>query len=59
MKGNINFVGVRGDNVCFLMPPKPEMAKDEALEFAAWIVLLAGDYELKQFNKIFEEVRNC
>ena len=56
MKRNINFVGVRGGNICFLLPPKPEMSKEEALEFAAWIVCLSGDFELADFKKVFEEV---
>lgn len=58
MEGNINFVGVQGDDVIFMKPPKMRMNKQEALEFSAWIVCLAGDYELKEFKKVFEEVCN-
>jgi hypothetical protein len=35
------FVGVQGDSVGFLMPIPTRMSKEDAVEFAAWIIALA------------------
>ncbi len=58
MKGNMNFVSVRNQNICFLIPPPAEMSKEDALEFAAWIVALADDSGGEKFNKTLEKVHN-
>ena len=47
-------VGVQGDSIVVLMPPR-RLSKDDAITFAAWIVALAdqGDEFSKRLDEIF------
>jgi hypothetical protein len=48
-------LGLQGDEILVLNPPR-QLTKEEALIFAAWLVILAGTME--EFNKAYEEVCN-
>lgn len=56
---NKHLVGVQGDKIVIMMPPREPMSKPEALVFAAWIVTLA-DYseDEKDFRSALEAVRS-
>jgi hypothetical protein len=55
---NKHMVGVQGDNILIMNPPRGPMSKADALVFAAWIVTLA-DYseDEKDFRNALEAVR--
>lgn len=40
---NKHMVGVQGDNIVIMNPPRQPMSKADALMFAAWIVTLGDD----------------
>ncbi len=42
---NKHLVGVQGESIVIMNPPRWPMSKDDALTFAAWIVTLADDHE--------------
>lgn len=44
---NKHMVGVQGDTIIIINPPRAPMSKADALVFAAWIVTLADDDETK------------
>ena len=48
---NIFCVGAQGDQILVLNPPRRPMSKEEALMFAAWLVVLtfASDDEFKKY----------
>lgn len=46
-------VGVQGDSIVVLMPPR-RLSKDAALTFAAWIVALADRDD--EFSKRLDEI---
>ncbi len=52
---NQYLVGVSGSGISVMRPPK-EMTEEEALEFAAWIVCLAGGRE--KFLPVLDELEN-
>lgn len=54
---NKHMVGVQGDNIVIMNPPREPMSKADALVFAAWIVTLADDYD-GGFQKVLEAVHN-
>lgn len=54
---NKYMVGVQGDNIVIMSPPRSPMSKIDALVFAAWIVTLADDSET-EFQKALEAVHN-
>jgi hypothetical protein len=56
---NKHMVGVHGDNIVIMNPPRMPMSKADALIFAAWIVTLA-DYseDEKDFRNALEAVRS-
>lgn len=54
---NKHMVGVQGDNIVIVSPPRAPMSKTDALLFAAWIVALADDDETG-FQKALEAIRN-
>jgi hypothetical protein len=54
---NKHMVGVQGNNILIMNPPRGPMSKEEALIFAAWIVTLADDDETG-FQKALEAVRS-
>ena len=54
---NLFAVGVQGDNVVILKP-KTRLTKDEALNLAAWLVVLSRfDFE-KEFLPLLHKVEN-
>ena len=53
---NKYMVGVQGDNIVIMMPPRAPMSKADALMFAAWIITLADDDET--FQKALEAARS-
>lgn len=55
---NDHMVGVTGGGVVIMLPPITAMPKEEAIRLAAWLVVLAGDYDAKRFGEIFEAVCN-
>ena len=52
------FVGIQGDNVAVLNPPRGLLSKDDAIIFAAWLVTMAGDYDGERFNAAFDAVKS-
>lgn len=50
-------VGVHGDKIGMLMPPRGLMTKDEALLLAAWLVTLA-DYSGDRFQAVLDKVQS-
>lgn len=54
---NKQLVGSRGDMVVVLNPPRGPLSKDDALMFAAWLVVLAGK-SLDEFREAFDAVCN-
>lgn len=52
---NKHMVGVRGDDIVIMNPPRMPMSKTDALIFAAWIVTLADEDETG-FQKALEAV---
>lgn len=42
---NKHMVGVQGENIVIMNPPRGPISKADALTFAAWIVSLADDHE--------------
>jgi hypothetical protein len=56
MSGNKYGVGSKGHNIIVMLPPR-EMTKDEALEFAAWIAVMADPIGDK-FKLVMSEVRH-
>jgi hypothetical protein len=50
-------VGVNGDKIVILAPPRGPISKEDALMFAAWIVTLA-DYSGEEFAKALEAVQS-
>ena len=56
--GNKYLIGIRGDKIAFINPPKrfEELSKDDTLLLAAWLVALAD--EDGKFDKILDEVQN-
>jgi hypothetical protein len=54
LRGNVQLVGTNGSTISVMMP-KFEMTKDEAIEHAAWILVLA-DTSLERFREVWEEV---
>jgi hypothetical protein len=53
---NKHMVGVQGDNILIMMPPRGPMSREEALVFAAWIVTLAA-HDDAEFQAALEAVR--
>lgn len=53
---NKHMVGVQGDNIVIMMPPRGPMSKHEAMVFAAWIVTLADDDD--KFAEVLMAVHN-
>lgn len=51
-------VGLQGDKIGMLAPPRWLMTKDEALTLAAWLVT-AADYRGERFKQILEAVQKC
>ena len=51
---NKHLVSSNGEDVLIMNPPQ-RLTKDEAVEFAAWLVAVAGADE-KEFNAKFQEV---
>lgn len=49
-------VSIHGDNIALLLPLRGEMARDEALQLAAWIVAVA-DPSGKYFQEILSKVQ--
>lgn len=61
LNGNTHMVGSLGPDVVITNPPPAgmPMTKEDALEFAAWIVATAEDpAEDGEFERMLEEVRN-
>ena len=56
MIGNMWGVGVQAENIIILMPPR-KLSKDDAVEFAAWIVALAETRE-NQFLSMLDEINS-
>lgn len=54
---NICMVGMRGETVVILIP-RQELTQKQAIAHAAYLVLMAGDYDATEFAKVFEAVRN-
>lgn len=54
---NRHAVGMRGDKVVIIDPPRAPMTKEEALMFAAWIVLQATDFDERKFQAYIEAVK--
>lgn len=54
---NKHLVGVQGDNILIMNPPRGPMSKADALQLAAWIVALADDTE-DQFDIIRTEIES-
>lgn len=54
---NKHLVGVQGDNIIILRPPRGPISKADALMIAAWIVTLADDDDT-EFSKALEAVRS-
>lgn len=53
---NKHMVGVQGENIVIMNPPRGPISKADALVFAAWIVTLADDDETG-FEKALEAVQ--
>lgn len=54
---NRHVVGIQGDYIGMLIPPRGLMTTDEALTLAAWLVTLA-DYRGERFKEILNAVQN-
>jgi hypothetical protein len=54
--GNEFFVGVRGENIVTLKPIPQVLSKEQALNLAAWLYMLADEGDGK-FEKIVKEER--
>lgn len=54
---NKYLVAVRGDNIVVLNPSMKEMTRNEALVFAAWLVVIAEDSHHK-FSNALSAVKN-
>lgn len=52
------FVGVLGDGIAILNPPRGKITKEQALRLAAYLVLLADDTGA-EFPKVLEAVKNA
>lgn len=52
------FVGVTAGGVAILNQPLGAMSKETAIRLAAWLVVLAGDYDGERFREVFEAVCN-
>jgi hypothetical protein len=50
-------VGIQGDRISIMNPPRANIPKSEALLLAAWLVVLAEDHD-GDFECILEAVRN-
>lgn len=50
------FVGIQGDNIVTMRPVPTRMSKDDALNLAAWLAVLADERD--QFQSILEAVQN-
>lgn len=50
-------VGVQGENINILMPPRGPISKQDALLLAAWIVTLAADDEGSNFDAVLRAVQ--
>lgn len=51
-------VGVQGDSIVMLRPPRGAISKKDALVFAAWIATLADDDGLS-FDAALKAVQDC
>jgi class 3 adenylate cyclase len=51
-------VGLQGDNVMVMFPVPQRLAKADALNLAAWIVVLAAAEDEEEWEKMLEAVRN-
>lgn len=51
-------VGVQGDNIVIMLPPRGRISKRDALVFAAWIATLADDDGLN-FDAALAAVQNA
>lgn len=52
-------VGVRGDKIAMLDPPRGEMSKDDALLLAAWLVTLADDEKPYKFLNLIAAIQGA
>ncbi|MGA2165150.1 MAG: hypothetical protein ABSH36_11865 [Solirubrobacteraceae bacterium] len=51
------FVGSQGDGLRILNPPRGIISHDDAIELAAWLVLLAGDFDGEKFMAVLEDLK--
>lgn len=57
MSENKFFVGVRAGGVVIMNPPREPLTKTDALELAAMLVVLSGDYDGKEFAEVLKTVK--
>lgn len=54
---NKHMVGVSGDGIMIMMPPRGAMTMEEALVLAAWLVTLADPLQ-DEFPRVLEAVQS-
>ena len=55
--GNMHLVASTGGRfVTILNPPRDVLTDEEALRFAAWLVLVAGRGDRSRFDEIYTEI---
>jgi hypothetical protein len=47
-------VGLQAGKVVIMRPPVQPLSKDEALELAAWLCLLAGDVDCERVKALMD-----
>lgn len=55
---NDHLVGRNAAGVTITLPPARAMPDEEAIRLAAWLVMMAGDFDAQRFDLIFKAVRN-
>ena len=56
VQSNQFLVAVQGDNIVLLRPVPQCLTKDDALNLAAWLVVLAEGYKDDKFSKIYNKI---
>jgi hypothetical protein len=55
---NKHLVGLKGDQVVVMVPPRAPLSREEAMMLAAWLLAISG-IDLETFRQAFDAVSNA
>lgn len=55
---NKHLVGLKGDQVVVMVPPRAPLSREEAMMLAVWLVAISG-VDLETFRQAYEAVANA